>query len=340
MDNPIKETEFITLKWSPDGNKLALASYDVEIVESYIVNPKIQIIDAQSKKVVLTIEEHANSVEWKYDGSEFASGGDPGIIRRWDAQTGKLLAEYRHTSAFLFPDTATPVPVYAINYRPDGKIIASGGLDNVIRLWDSDTGSITNTIDIGMTTSLDLKKGVNWLGWNISGTQFACTNWDGILRIWNSLSEPPILSLVGHQGSLTWTAWSPDSLRIASAGIDRTIRIWDTTSGEVLRILRGHTKDVGNVCWSADGSRVASASEDSTIKIWDTKTGQNISTILVTDGVWALDWASDGRLAFAPTYRHKISYDNYIPKYHDVPVMPIILRIDDQSPPLIISGYS
>jgi WD40 repeat protein len=335
-------SETIDIKWNTDGSRLAFACSDLAEDDSYeetFVNQRIHIIDPTTRTILLTLPQQANAIAWKYGGSELVSGGDDSFIRRWDAQTGHLIAEYRHTTASLFPNQNIPVPVYGIEYSPDGKTIASGGLDNLIRFWDVATGSITNTIDLGMTTSFDLKKAVNWLGWDATGKRFACANWDGTLRIWDSITEPPVLSLVSKPGSLGHAAWSPDSQSIASGQEDGTIYIWDALSGESRHIINDHTKHVCGICWSSDGKRLASASTDSTVKIWDAKTGENVSTIQVTNEVYAVDWTSDGRLAFAPLDDYKSKHFDSLANDEFVPPMPIILKIDDQLPSLVISGY-
>jgi WD40 repeat protein len=60
--------------------------------------------------------------------NEFLSGGADGLIRRWNAETGEQLKEFKHDSA-----------IAALAIRPDGKRIASAG-GGIVKLWNADDG--------------------------------------------------------------------------------------------------------------------------------------------------------------------------------------------------------
>src|SRR6266705_1272645 len=82
-----------------------------------------------------TFRGHAHNVNvavWSPDGKQIASGDVDGIIRVWDAKTGKTNLVYkRHTSY-----------IYAIAWSPDGKYIASGGAYSNPQVWDAKTGKL------------------------------------------------------------------------------------------------------------------------------------------------------------------------------------------------------
>lgn len=69
------------------------------------------------------------------DANEFLSGGADGLVRRWQAETGKPLSELRNDG-----------PVVALAISPDGRRIASAGA-NVVTLWSDDGKPITQLKD-------------------------------------------------------------------------------------------------------------------------------------------------------------------------------------------------
>lgn len=64
-------------------------------------------------------------------GSEIISGSADGILRHWDAETGKLFREMNHGEA-----------ITSVAARSDGKRFVSAGLDGSAKLWDSETGEL------------------------------------------------------------------------------------------------------------------------------------------------------------------------------------------------------
>jgi WD40 repeat protein len=64
-------------------------------------------------------------------GDTWGSGPNPipwknGDLRVWDAETGELLAiRNRHWA-----------PIMAVRFSPDGKLLATGGYDGTVQIWE------------------------------------------------------------------------------------------------------------------------------------------------------------------------------------------------------------
>ncbi|KAJ5917576.1 hypothetical protein N7466_011130 [Penicillium verhagenii] len=184
--------------------------------------------------------------------------------------------------------------VMSIAWSPDGSRLASGSLDQTVRIWDPATGQSISTLEghSGLVRSIS---------WSPDGSRLASASRDKTVRIWDPATGQSISTLEGHSGLVRSISWSPDGSRLASASHDETIRIWDPATGQSISTLEGHSGLVRSISWSPDGSRLASGSLDQTIRIWDPATGWSISTLEGHSGsVDSIAWSSDGsRLASA-----------------------------------------
>jgi WD40 repeat protein len=208
-------------------------------------------------------------------------------------------------------------PVRDIAFSPDGKTLASGGMDNAIRLWDVATGK----------TIGDPLRGHEWwvmsVAFSPDGKTLASGSMDQTIRFWdvatgNAIGDP----LRGHEDGISSVAFSPDGKTLASGGMDNAIRLWDVVKGErellywsrvalykpgneVMSVgfspdgktLASGSRDVMSVAFSPDGKTLASGSMDKTIRLWDVATGKAIGDPLRghEDGVSSVAFSPDGK---------------------------------------------
>src|SRR5260370_1270087 len=169
--------------------------------------------------------------------------------------------------------------VYALDWSPDGKLIASGGKDETVQVWDAANGR----------RSLTYFGHSHWFGnglvqavmWSPDGSHIASGSWDKTVRVWNGLKQSKrndYLVFRGHANEVNALAWSPDGTRIASGGRDNLIKVWDSSSGGLILTYRGHTAYVVSAAWSPDGTCLASAGADKSVQVWGAATGHLIFT--------------------------------------------------------------
>ncbi|KAJ7327462.1 WD40 repeat-like protein [Mycena albidolilacea] len=159
--------------------------------------------------------------------------------------------------------------VTCAHFSPDDTRIASGSLDNTVRVWDAQTGLL-------VIEPLDGHTGwVASIHFSRDGTRIVSGSWDNTLRVWDAntgaLAAGPF---EGHSQGVVSVSFSPDSTRVASGSLDKTVRVWDCETGvTVIGPLRGHTGIVSSVHFSPDGMRIASGASDRTVRVWDAQTG-------------------------------------------------------------------
>ncbi|MEM8615124.1 MAG: TIR domain-containing protein, partial [Cyanobacteria bacterium P01_H01_bin.105] len=93
--------------------------------------------------------------------------------------------------------------VWSAVYSPNGQTVASGGFDNVVRLWDTDGKMIAPPL-AGHTN-------VIWsVAFSPDGQTIASASSDETVRLWDLQGNPLGNPLQGHQGHVKTVAFSPD----------------------------------------------------------------------------------------------------------------------------------
>jgi DNA-binding SARP family transcriptional activator/WD40 repeat protein len=117
------DTPAYDLAFSPNGKQLAAALLGDGVAYVWRLPSRrlafIVIIDAE--------DSHGDAVAFSPDGKLLATGGGSGLVRFWDAQTGKQVGG---------PLLASAGYVLSVAFDPTGRLLVTGSTDGVTRLWD------------------------------------------------------------------------------------------------------------------------------------------------------------------------------------------------------------
>jgi WD40 repeat protein/tRNA A-37 threonylcarbamoyl transferase component Bud32 len=96
-----------------------------------------------------------------------------GMVKIWDANTGKNTARYYHGGE-----------ITGVDFGPDGRRIISGGSNGIIKIWDIPTGT--------ELLALDAEAEVKGLSFSCDGKLILAACADGTIKIWDSdgLAKP------------------------------------------------------------------------------------------------------------------------------------------------------
>lgn len=236
------------------------------------------------------------------------------------ASVGTTLVDFRsHTDSVL-----------AVAWSPDGKYLATGGRDKLVRVWNTSTGQIT-TIYAGHSTY------VYGLAWSPSGKRLASTSF-ATAHVWNALTGEDAVVYRGHSLWVYTVTWSPDgcflvtgdakgeihfwtdpsgqtvctyllssrpvkaikwshapgSTSIVAGCEDAIVYRWNTMTGEAPFIYRGHRREITSVAWSPDDQQIVSGSRDKTVQIWNVEGHKILSYLEHKKEIHEVAWSPNG----------------------------------------------
>jgi WD40 repeat protein len=278
----------LALIFSPDSSRLASGDED-GVIKLWMRQGKlIKTLGKQNGAIF--------NMAFSADQQRLAAAGDDGISL-WDVSTGGLLARLDGNSS------GTQGGTLGLSFSPDGQMLASGGGDQTVRLWQlanplsqplvGHTGSIWS-VDFSpdrqtiVTTSND---GTAKL-WNRQGNLIK-TIGEGSSTIMDAAFDPLGERLVtvnleggwqlrqrdgeliraikpglGARAGIVKVVWSPDGNEIIMAMQNSELKIW-SRSGELRHTFEGPKSLLHDMALSPDGQTIATASSDQTVQLWN-----------------------------------------------------------------------
>ena len=191
------------------------------------------------------------SLAFTADANEFAAASQDGSVALFDTRTPSAPA------MLLDGRDGTGVIVAASQGR---GFVASAGADRTVRLWRTETESLTRTyrIPTGEIAALDISS---------DGRYIAAATTDGSIRVWSNSSSRAIRTFKAHQSRAVAIAFGPDRL-LATTSDDGKVKVWNLRAGRVVRSLSGGTGPLRTLSFTPDGRRVIGAGQDGVIRVW------------------------------------------------------------------------
>ena len=239
----LEHTTLTGMCFSPKGLLLASAGKD----------SSIKLWDTNTRKIKNRLSGHSGVItDLAFSPTDYrlATAGEDMTVRLWSRSEN-----YENVSVIKAHDTA----VNAVSISADGKILASGGGDSLIKLWDPVTENL-------ITTLSGHDGGVTALCFSPDKRILASAGLDSTVKLWDIKSERDIHTFPGHRGPIYDICFSPGGETLASAG-EYGIRLWDVFKKEENALITGHLSPVRSVDFSPDGSTLVTAGKDG-VKMW------------------------------------------------------------------------
>jgi serine/threonine protein kinase len=151
--------------------------------------------------------------------------------------------------------------INAVAFSPDSWLLATGGDDQMARLWDTNTAR-QRQVFVGHAAA------VTALAFSPDGAILATGSDDQTVKLWDVPDGSLRRMLTGPAGRIHALAFSADGAMLASASSDASVQLWDVVNGRLHAVLRGHVGPVLAVTFAPNGATLASGGEDQTVRLW------------------------------------------------------------------------
>jgi WD40 repeat protein len=149
----------------------------------------------------------------------------------------------------------------SVSWSPDGKLLAVGCADRMIKVWDVSSARERRVFSEGIEGTILT---ITFLK---NGKFVAASGEDPRICICD-VESGKVKYFPGHVKEVRAIAPSPDGAWLASGSADETLRIWDATSGE----LRASIQDPSaffSVSFSRKGETLAGCAGNGTLRLFD-----------------------------------------------------------------------
>ncbi|KAJ1673082.1 WD repeat-containing protein slp1, partial [Spiromyces aspiralis] len=237
-----------SISWTSDGSYLAVGTSD----------GACQIWDAGAQSKLRTMNGHTDRVgSLSWSKHILSSGCRDGTIWHHDVRVAN------HKVAELVGHTSE---VCGLKWRSDGQLLASGGNDNLVNIWDARATNVPKFTKSNHTAAV---RALAWSPWQLNLLATGGGSYDRHIHFWNTTTTAR-LSSIDTGSQVTSIIWSSHYKELVSShGFpDNHLAVWSYPSLSKIIDIPAHDTRVLHSAISPDGQTVATVASDENLKFW------------------------------------------------------------------------
>eukprot|EP00033_Pygsuia_biforma_P000303 GCRY01000371.1.p1 GENE.GCRY01000371.1~~GCRY01000371.1.p1 ORF type:complete len:472 (+),score=85.81 GCRY01000371.1:116-1531(+) len=244
------------VSWVNEGNFLAVGTNNAEV----------QIWDVEKQRQIRSMKGHLARVgALSWNNHVLSSGSRDTMIFNHDVR----LADH-HIGTLQ----GHSEEVCGLKWSPDGTQLASGGNDNLLNIWDSESVS-TGRPQFQLTHHNAAVKALAWCPWQRHLLASGGGTADRCIRFWNTMTGACV-NTIDTKSQVCSIQWSKHSKELVSShGFSQNqLCVWKYPTMTKQAELTGHTSRVLHLALSPDGTTICSAAGDETLRFWKVFEGE------------------------------------------------------------------
>jgi WD40 repeat protein len=254
-----------------------------------------------------TLDGHIIAVRWSPMGIMLAAAIADGPITLLAADGTRLHELSGHAMG------AT-----ALDWHPDGRLLASAGQDGYVRLWDAITGAQVGAFRHASSW-------VERVAYHPGGNYLAAAA-SRSLRIWDA-NGTLVREHTNHASTIADLGWKPASDQIAAVAYGGTV-LWSPTSEQPLRHYAWKGSSLV-LAWSPDGRMFATGDQDSTVHFWYADSGKDLQMWGYETKIRELSWDPTSRYLATGGGRDAVVWDTQAGKMGPEGSKPVMLGLHE-----------
>ncbi|XP_008286142.1 transducin beta-like protein 3 [Stegastes partitus] len=188
---------------------------------------RVNVLEISTGKIVHCVEhddqEDITSFALSCDDEMLVTASRALLLKQWDWRQASCTRSWRaiHT-----------IPVASMTFDSTSTLLATGGCDGTIKLWDVMKQYCTHNLK-GSSGVVHLVQ----FHPDIKRLQLFSSSLDCGIRLWDLRSSQCVFVLQSHYSAVTSLSFSPDGDTVVSSGRDKICTVWDLKTRQAKRTV-------------------------------------------------------------------------------------------------------